>query len=77
MLMEVNDMNSRNKIAQLRRKRGLTQARLCVMSGLHPSTISRIETGVIKGGPRLRRKIAHALKAKVSEIFPEAEDGRG
>jgi transcriptional regulator with XRE-family HTH domain len=76
MLMKVNEMKRRNKMAQLRRKRGLTQARLCVMSGLHPSTISRIETGVIKGGPALRQKIANVLEVEVEEIFPEAGDGR-
>jgi transcriptional regulator with XRE-family HTH domain len=76
MIAEVNIVNPKNNLAHLRRQRGLTQARLCVLTGLHPSTVSRIETGVIKGGSSIRRRIARALKVELVEVFPISGDGR-
>jgi transcriptional regulator with XRE-family HTH domain len=64
-------MNPKNKMAQMRRQRGLTQARLCILTGLHPSTVSRIETGVLRAGPGVRKKIARALRVDLSQVFPQ------
>lgn len=65
----------KNRLKQLRRQRGYTQPRLCILTGIDPATMSRIETGVLKGGPKHRRLIARALNVNVDEIWPEASRG--
>ena len=57
-----------NKMKILRLEKGLTQVELCRRTGIRPSTMSLIETGVISPGKHAQ-KIARALGVKVEEIF--------
>ena len=63
-----------NRMKRIREERGSTQAEICIRTGLHPSTVSRIERDVIKGSQSHRRKIARALRVEVGEIFLETKD---
>ena len=65
-----------NYMKRIRETRGITQAEICIRTGIHPSTVNRIERGVIKGSRAHRKKIARALKIKESEIFPGAVNGK-
>jgi transcriptional regulator with XRE-family HTH domain len=58
---------------QLRRRRldlDISQAELSKRTGIIYSAISRIECGVIRGTPEQRRKLARALRVKISDLFP-------
>lgn len=59
------------KLATLREKRGLSQRALAKLSKVTNVTIARIETGVYD--PRLStlRRLAKALKVKISELIDE------
>lgn len=60
-----------NRMKKIRERRRITQAQICIESGLHPSTVCRIERGVIKGNWTQWRKISRVLKVKEAEIFPD------
>jgi transcriptional regulator with XRE-family HTH domain len=57
------------KLADLRRRRFLTQAQLAVAAGVAPATISNLERGVY-GAPQLRvmKRIADVLRVEPSEV---------
>ncbi len=57
------------RVAEVRRKKGLTQEQLAEKSGLTPLTIGFIEQG--RRWPRIVtiHKIADAMKAPVDELF--------
>lgn len=59
-----------NRLAEVRKKQGLSQLRLAMICGIQPTEISRIETGRLKPYPGWRRRIARALKVPESELFP-------
>ena len=61
-------MNNLNKV---RKRLRMTQAQISVLTGIHPSTISRIENGVIRCGASHRRRIARALEVEEREVFPK------
>lgn len=58
-----------NKIKENRQRLGWTQAQLAEHSGVPRSTISEIEEGIRTPGVDVALKIAHALGAKVEDIF--------
>lgn len=60
-----------------RLKRGLTQARLAALAGLHPAELSRIENGKIYPYPGWRRRLAEALGWPVEQadgLFEEVSE---
>ena len=61
-----------SKLAQARRKRGLSQDRLAELSGVSRVTISRIESG--KESPRVQTvyRLARVLKVRVTDILEKA-----
>lgn len=61
------------RLRQLREQRGLSQTALAEASGLHPSYISRVESGRTRRPyrPNLER-IADALSCRVEELYVEA-----
>ncbi len=72
------------RIRQLRRERGLSQAKLAVKAGMDPATLNRLERG--KGNPNLQtlERVAKALDVEVADLFPKTqaplpfeEDGPG
>jgi len=67
------------KISAMRVKRFFAQVsldRLSRLTKIEKSRLSRIENGWIVPAERERRKIAHALRVEVEEIFPETANGR-
>jgi DNA-binding XRE family transcriptional regulator len=69
-----------NKLAEVRRERGLTQADLAYRSGLSPGTIGKIEQGTHSARPNTRRLLCRALRwpySKHAELFgPLAKPGK-
>jgi len=59
---------------RLRAKRGITQADIAIRTGIHPSTLCRIERGVLKGNRSQWRKISHVLGVKLAELFYPKEN---
>lgn len=53
-----------------RQYRGLTLDDVAKRVGVAPATVSRLETGVMKGGPAIWRKLASALDVAVEDILP-------
>ena len=60
-----------NNLKRIRTRMKMTQAQICIRSGLHPSTLSRIERGIIQGGNDHRRRISRALGVAEAEIWPD------
>ena len=60
------------RIRQLRKERGLSQAKLAVMSDMDPATLNRLERGT--GNPNLKtlERVANALGVEVADFFPKA-----
>ena len=55
-----------------RQYRGMTLDDLASQVGVTPATVSRLETGNMKGGPAIWRKLARALNVQVEDILPDA-----
>ncbi len=63
------------QVRELRLKLGLSQAALARRARLHPSDISRVETGHAVLYPKQRRRLARALGVSETEIQQEATAG--
>ena len=65
-------VDSISKLAQVRRKKGLSQVRLAELSGVSRITISRIESG--KESPRVQtlQTLSRVLKVKLTDIVEKA-----
>lgn len=65
-------MNERERIgkriAEIRKSKGLSQAKLAELTGIAPGNIARIETGKYSAGIDLLSKIADALGYKLDFI---------
>jgi transcriptional regulator with XRE-family HTH domain len=61
------------RIRQLRKERGLSQAKLAVMADMDPATLNRLERGT--GNPNLKtlERVAEALGVEVADFFPKAQ----
>lgn len=59
-----------NQLRRIRIKLGITQAELSKRTKIIYSTVSRIDTGVLKPSAQHKRKIAKALRCKIQDIFP-------
>ena len=60
-----------NNLSKIRHAKGISQLRLSFLTGIAPGEISRIENNKLIAFPGWRKRIAHALGATESEIFPE------
>ena len=58
-----------NHIKKLRKERKLTISALCYKNGLEPSTISRIEKGLVEPKYLTLLNIANAFKLTLSEFL--------
>lgn len=56
------------RIAEIRKKKGISQAKLAELTGMAPGNIARIETGKYSTGVDLLSKIANALDYKLDFI---------
>jgi len=59
------------RIRQLRKERGFSQAKLAVMADMDPATLNRLERGT--GNPNLKtlERVADALGVEVADFFPK------
>ncbi|MFC1933650.1 helix-turn-helix transcriptional regulator [Chloroflexota bacterium] len=60
-----------NKLKEFRNKKGLSQLRLALLTGISPWDISRIENDWIRPYPGWRKRLAKALGVTEKELFPE------
>ena len=58
-----------SKLADVRKNKGLSQAKLAEMSGVHRVTIARFETGASTITAATARKLASALGVAVDDII--------
>ena len=58
-----------------RAKKGWSQAELARRTGMHPSTISRIETGQMRPYPSQVKKIASVLGIAEDDVMEEVGGG--
>ncbi len=59
----------RNRLAQARKEKGLSQAELAKMVGVSRNTISSIETGQFNPTAKLALILCIALEKKFEELF--------
>ena len=58
-----------SRLAEVRKAKGLSQARLSELSGVHRVTICKYETGVVSPNVRNLKKLSDALEVPVDEII--------
>jgi transcriptional regulator with XRE-family HTH domain len=59
------------RLKELRRERGWSQARLAGRAELDPSTVNQIERGVREASPGTLRKLAEALEVSLYELLED------
>ncbi|MEZ5125740.1 MAG: helix-turn-helix transcriptional regulator [Thermoleophilia bacterium] len=64
------------RLAQERRKKGLSQAGLARLTGIHPAAISQLESGVAHPWPGWKARLARALEVSGDELFEEVDDAQ-
>jgi transcriptional regulator with XRE-family HTH domain len=71
--LKINAEVQMERIRQLRKERGLSQAKLAVMADMDPATLNRLERGT--GNPNLKtlERVAGALGVEVVDLFPKAQ----
>ena len=62
-----------NKLKQARFFAGMSQIRLAQRSGIHASTISRLENGFFLPSEVQKQKLAEALDVDVDSLFPKSD----
>lgn len=64
-------------LAEVRKRKGVSQAKLARLAGVNQTSLSRIENGKEPAYPRRGRRIADALgwEGDPSELFEEVPDG--
>ena len=62
-----------NRLAEIRKQRGLSQLRLAMLTGIQPPDLSRIETGRLKPYPGWRKRLARALGTTEDDLFPSGQ----
>src|SRR5829696_3994326 len=69
---KINAEVQMERIRQLRKEQGLSQAKLAVMADMDPATLNRLERGT--GNPNLKtlERVAEALGVEVADFFPKA-----
>ena len=63
-----------NRLKEARFKAGMPQIKLWLKSGVHYSTISRIECGYLSPTEKQKKTIARALNVTVSWLFSGGAD---
>ncbi|MBN2074213.1 MAG: helix-turn-helix domain-containing protein [Dehalococcoidales bacterium] len=65
-----------NRIREFREKAGLSQVELARRAKVASTNLSSIERGQLMAWPKLRRRLARALKVAEADLFP-VEVGNG
>lgn len=58
-----------NRIKTLRKNKKMTLSALCYRNGLEPSTVSRIEAGIVEAKYLTLVKIAESFNLKIHELL--------
>jgi transcriptional regulator with XRE-family HTH domain len=61
-------------VRQLREERGMTQEAVALIAGVHPTWVSRIESGSLNPSWGMISRVAEALEVKVSDLAEKAEE---
>ena len=64
----------KNRLREARFSAKMPQIRLWLETGIHYSTISRIECGYIKPTERQKEKLAKALGVEQGWLFPDEDE---
>jgi transcriptional regulator with XRE-family HTH domain len=67
------DVLLKHQLRYLRNKKGLSQKELAVLTGLHQSQVSKIESGNRKVTAEELQKLAAALGVTVAELLDEQQ----
>lgn len=67
------DLSMKNRLKEARFFAKKPQIKLWLKTGIHYSTISRIECGYLEPTEEQKRKLAKALKVKKSWLFPKED----
>jgi transcriptional regulator with XRE-family HTH domain len=70
--LKINTEVQMDRIRQLRKEQGLSQAKLAVMADMDPATLNRLERG--SGNPNLKtlQRVADALDVGITELLEHA-----
>jgi transcriptional regulator with XRE-family HTH domain len=60
------------RIRELRKLKGVSQARLAITAGMDPATLNRLEQGKANPNIKTLEKLAAALSVSVSELLEDA-----
>jgi transcriptional regulator with XRE-family HTH domain len=60
-------------IRELREKKGLTQEAVAHMAGVHPTWVSRLESGMLNPSWGMVARVAKALGVQISDLARAAE----
>ncbi len=60
------------RIRELRKLKGVSQARLAINAGMDPATLNRLEQGKANPNIKTLEKLAAALSVSVSELLEDA-----
>lgn len=63
----------KNRLAEVRREKGVSQLALAKITGVSPSDLSRIENHRMVCYPNWRKRISRALAESEARIFPLEE----
>jgi len=58
-----------SNLRQARERMGFSQTQLAMRTGIHPSTISRLEAGKVYAYPGWRGRLARALETTTDALF--------
>ena len=70
MIFKKGKIKMKTRLRVLRFKKDIPQIQLSIKTGIHFSTLSRIEHGYIKPTPEQKKKLAKALNVDEDWLFP-------
>ncbi|MHB1042355.1 MAG: helix-turn-helix domain-containing protein [Eubacteriales bacterium] len=62
------------RLKSVRIQRGWSLTKLCLLTGIDPSNLSRLERGYVFPYPGWREKLAKAFEMPEEELFQEVRD---
>lgn len=71
-VLQTGEVVNVSPLRQARERLGLSQTQVSCKTGIHPSTISRLEAGKLYPYPGWRARLARALQVPQGELFPDA-----
>ncbi len=63
----------KNRLREIRKAKGISQAQLFGMTKIWPSSIGFIERNFWDPGLDVKRRLARALRVRIVDLFPDVE----